>query len=176
MFTKFIKAAIVTTLVAFILPVAGVNAQPPDGCDEGEGAVSQEKQGKMERKHKEMFEDLGLSEEQKKLLEENKTKNHEKMKAVHSSMKEKRKLLHEELKKDELDMAAITGINNEMKALEAQMSDDRLAGILEVRKILTKEQFKKFSAKMDQMRKSHKGKGGPGGGAERSGSKETERE
>ena len=48
-----------------------------------------------------------------------------------------------------LNIGKITQINNELKILSAQMLDRKLEGILEVRKILTPEQFKKFMTKTE---------------------------
>ena len=103
---------------------------------------------KWEARRNELYKDLNLSQEQKKMLEENKNKHKEEMKALFNAMKEMRTSMRQELQKEKLDMAKIGEINNEMKRLEAQMSDQRLAGILEVRKILSPEQFKKFMEKM----------------------------
>ena len=104
--------------------------------------------GKMEAGRRELYKDLNLSQEQKKLLWENRKSRREEMKSLFGQMKEKREAIRAELQKDELNIGKITQINNELKILGAQMLDRRLEGILEVRKILTPEQFKKFMAKI----------------------------
>ena len=109
---------------------------------------------KMEARHEELYKDLNLTEAQKKALEENKQARREEMKSLFSQMKEKREAIRTELQKNELNIGKITQINNELKILSAQMLDRRLEGILEVRKILTPEQFKKFMAKMGGRGKS----------------------
>ena len=106
--------------------------------------------GNMEARRQELYKDLNLSQEQKKLLEENKKGRREEMKSLFSQMKEKREAIRSELQKNELNIGKITQINNELKILSAQMLDRKLEGILEVRKILTPEQFRKFMAKMGQ--------------------------
>lgn len=93
--------------------------------------------------------DLNLTDTQKKALEENKKARREAMKTLFNDMKEKRAAMREELQRDELNIGKITQINNELKILSAQMLDHRLEGILEVRKILTPEQFRKFMAKTE---------------------------
>jgi Spy/CpxP family protein refolding chaperone len=97
-----------------------------------------------------LYKDLGLTKEQKQSLEENKNKNKEQMKALFQNMREKTALVRQELQKEQLDMVKITQLNNELKQLQAQMLDYKLQSILEVRKILTPEQFRKFSAKMEK--------------------------
>ncbi len=105
---------------------------------------------KVEAKRQELYKDLNLTDQQKRALEENKNKRREQTKALFNEMKEKRQLLSQELQKDELNMEKINQANNELKNLQAQMLDNRLASILEVRKILTPEQFKKFIGKMEE--------------------------
>lgn len=119
-------------------------------------------QGKMmgdkkEAKKQELYKELSLTDEQKKLLEENKEKNRAQVKALFQQMKDKRTLLSQELQKPTLDMEKIQQINNDMKTLDSQMSDLRLEGILEVRKILTPEQFGKFISKMEEHKQKKQG-------------------
>ena len=105
---------------------------------------------RMDAKRLQLYKDLGLSDEQRKLLEENKNKHREQTKALFVQLRQKTILLHQELEKSELNIQAIYQTNNELKQLEAQMLDNRLERILEVRKILTPEQFKKFTDKMNE--------------------------
>ena len=58
-------------------------------------------------------------------------------------------------------MALIQQIHSEIKALIAQREDDRLAGVLQMRQILTPEQFAQFHAKMKDKGR-HRGKPGDG--------------
>jgi Spy/CpxP family protein refolding chaperone len=97
-----------------------------------------------------IYKDLNLTAEQKKLLDENKNQNRQEMKALFQSIKDKRALLQQELQKDQLDMGKINQIQGEMKEFQGKMLDRRLTGILEVRKILTPEQFKKFLSHTDE--------------------------
>ncbi len=101
-------------------------------------------------KRQQLYKDLGLSAEQQKLLEVNKAQQKEKTKALFNDLTQKRGLMRQELQNRELNMAAINKANNQIKQLQAQMLDYRLEGILEVRKILTPQQFNKFIEKMDQ--------------------------
>jgi len=105
---------------------------------------------KMDAKRQEIYNDLGLTDEQRKLLEENENKHREQTKALFTQLRQKMNSLRQELEKSELNMQAIYQTNNELKQLQAQMLDNRLERILEVRKILTPEQFKKFEDKMNE--------------------------
>lgn len=100
-------------------------------------------QGNKEIRQK-LWDQLSLTPVQKKQLEENRAKNRETMKATFENMKSCRESLNAELMKPELDMNKINSIQSQMKALQNQMADSRLSSMLEVRKVLTREQFEKF--------------------------------
>ncbi|MBF0504317.1 MAG: Spy/CpxP family protein refolding chaperone [Candidatus Omnitrophica bacterium] len=85
-----------------------------------------------------------LTDAQKKQLKENFKKQKEAMKAVFEQMKTNKEALNQELAKPDSDMNKISQIQTQIKTLQAQMVDDRLNSILEVKKILTSEQFAKF--------------------------------
>lgn len=130
-------------IIAFII-IAAVISSPPIVS-----AASYDKSS-VETRRQELYKDLNLSEAQKKSLDENRKNRREEMRSIFSQMKEKREAVRNELQKDELNIGKITQINNELKILSAQMLDRKLDGILEVRKILTPGQFRKFMAKMDE--------------------------
>ncbi len=113
---------------------------------------------KIDAKQQEIYSNLGLTDEQKKLLEENKNKQIEQIKALFTQMRQKTALLRQELEKSELNMQAIYQTNNELKQLQAKMLDNRLERVLKVRKILTPEQFKKFEDKMNERMEHFKNK------------------
>lgn len=115
----------------------------------------QEKNKKMDEKHQKLWDQLNLTPEQKKQLEENKTKNRETMKAKFEQMRSYRESLKEELMRPELDVNKINGIQSQIKALQAEMVDNHLKSVLDVRKILTHEQFEKFIEIMGKHGKWH---------------------
>ncbi len=121
-------------------------AQPGDHKDDPKGSE------KMEAKHEGFFKELNFNEDQKKALKANKEKHRQDTKAVFEDMHAKMKLMREELQKDHLDMGKVNQIQADLKATQAKMMDQRLEHILEVRKILTPEQFKQFSQKMEEHR------------------------
>jgi len=120
-------------------------------ANEEQGFHKEEHRKEWQAKKAQMFEKLGLSEEQKQALKAHKESHHSQMKALGKQIKEKHKAFRQALENPNVDDSAITAANNEIKALKNSMADHRLNGILEVRKILTPEQFQKFN-------KEHKGK------------------
>jgi Spy/CpxP family protein refolding chaperone len=121
-----------------------------------EGAWEPPKEDRMEAMEK----DLGLSPEQKEKLKAHRQSHRQAAKALFEQLKAKRDALRQELEKPSVDDSRVQAIHGELKALHDKMADHRLAGILEVRKILTPEQFKKFSEKVhDRREKRGEGRG-----------------
>lgn len=113
---------------------------------------------KIEKNIQEIYDQLNLSPEQKKNLKDNKIVSRQKSKALFEKMRGLRETLNQELMKPNLDMATITETQNNIKALQAQMADERLESILTDRKILSAEQFANFIGQMEKVRKEHRGK------------------
>ncbi|OGX06283.1 MAG: hypothetical protein A2Z88_00545 [Omnitrophica WOR_2 bacterium GWA2_47_8] len=107
-----------------------------------------EHKGKMKEKwaekKAEMYKELGLTPEQQAQLDAHKEKHRGQMKGLHEQIKAKREEVRAELQKPEVDTNKVQQVHNELKALKAQQEDHQLEGVLEVRKILTAEQFQKF--------------------------------
>lgn len=99
---------------------------------------------KMKARMVEVFKQLDLSPEQEKQLEAHRNKHREQAEEFRKSIKAKREEIRNELQKQELNMEKINKIHSELKSLRSKKADHRLDGILEVRKILTTEQFVKF--------------------------------
>ncbi|MEI7999073.1 MAG: Spy/CpxP family protein refolding chaperone, partial [Candidatus Omnitrophota bacterium] len=118
----------------------------------------------MQKRIQKIFAQLNLSDTQKTQIEANKQKQKEQMKFIFEQMKTKKEEMRQELMKPNLDINRINGIQSQLKVVHSQMMDQRLNSILEVRKILTPEQFNKFISIMEE----HKSKGhGPDeGGSE----------
>ncbi len=92
----------------------------------------------------EVFKQLDLSPEQEKQLNAHRKGHREEGKEIHESIKTKREAMKKELQKQDLDMEEINKIHSELKSMYSRKADHRLEGILEVREILTNEQFIKF--------------------------------
>ena len=138
--TTFKNLICSASIIGLILSASTVLAQPY-GRDKRDPEVMKERrEAHMQR----IQEQLNLNEEQQELLEAHKAKHREAMKVFHEAIKTKRGELKTELEKQELDMDQIRKLHSEMKELDAKMADHRLEGILEVREILTPEQFTEF--------------------------------
>ena len=138
----------------FVLPAAYAN-EAAYSSDEHSG-YAHRKHERMGKKGEEIYNQLNLTQDQKKQLEANKQKHRENMEAVFEKMKSYKEDFNHELMKSTLDMNKINEIHSQFKTVQSQMSDDRLNSILEVRKILTPEQFSKFLSLMDQHKHEHK--------------------
>ena len=103
----------------------------------------------------EIYNQLNLTDAQKKQLEANKRQHRAKSQSVRQEMKIYREALQQELMRPQLDLSKINAIHNQIKSLQSQMEDDRLSSILAVRAILTPEQFLKFVNLMHQHKQEH---------------------
>ncbi|MCA9408098.1 MAG: periplasmic heavy metal sensor [Candidatus Omnitrophica bacterium] len=139
--------AAVTLLISW---ASLANAQPWEK-DSSEGKAFRER---MEKRIAEVHKELGLNSDQEKKLEARRKEHREKMKVLYENIKVKKKDLGEELQKAEMDENRVRTIHEELKELKAEKEDYRLEGILEVREILTPEQFSKFM----QIKEEHKAK------------------
>lgn len=113
---------------------------------------------KIEAKIQEIFHQLNLTDEQKKQLDANKKKFHEKLENIHRRIKDVKRQFKDEIMKPQLDMPKINQLHARVKALLNEMEDEKLSSILEVRAILTPEQFSKFINFMHQHRPEHEDK------------------
>ena len=140
--TFLLMAALISGL--FVLPLAYAEDNGP--------AVSGNKTfcHKTGGKARDIYSQLNLTDQQKKQLDENRNKYREQNKALFNQIKEKRALVRQELQKDKLDMDKINQANSELKKIEGQLSDSMLQNMLETRKILTPEQFKKLMVEKEE--------------------------
>ena len=105
---------------------------------------SDEMREKMKARMLEVFKQLDLSPEQEEQLKAHRKNHRGQEKEFRENMKAKKEAIRNELQNEELNMEEIYRIHNELKDLLSNKADHRLEGILEVRKILTAEQFRKF--------------------------------
>ena len=102
-----------------------------------------------------IFKQLNLTDDQKQKLEVNKQQVRSQMERIRKAIKEARQQLQSQLMSPTMDMAKVQEAHGQIKALQAQMEDDRLNSILAVRGILTPDQFLKFTALMRQHEANH---------------------
>ncbi|MBI4668813.1 MAG: periplasmic heavy metal sensor [Elusimicrobia bacterium] len=115
---------------------------------------SKDREEKMERKHEQIFKELGLTPEQKKQLTEHRKIHREQARQLQKTLKEKRKILKQELEKSDFNEARVKEAHAQMKEIQNKLTDHRLEGILKVRQIMTAEQFKKFQELTRNKRKA----------------------
>jgi Spy/CpxP family protein refolding chaperone len=89
---------------------------------------------------------LNLSDDQTKQLKDSYKKQKEAMKSLFEQIKTNREALNAEITKATPDMNQVNTIETQLKALQSQMVDGHLNSILEIKKILTPEQFAGYMA------------------------------
>lgn len=147
-----IRGVLTVAVMGLVLTASSAIAQPME-----EGPMKDKDEARGKKHFAEMFEKLKLTKEQRDQLD----KNREAHKAVFEDLKEKISAKHQQLRtlldSPVLDIARVKATHQELKDLLNQKEDQHLAAILEVREILTPEQFVEFQ-KMAPDRK-----GGPFG-------------
>ena len=102
-----------------------------------------------------IFNQLNLTDAQKKQLEANRQQHRARMEGIRQEMKTDRQALQDELMKPQLDMPRIKALDEQIKGLQGQMEEIRLNSILTVRGILTPDQFAKFVNMMHKHKQEH---------------------
>jgi len=140
-------ALTVITLVG-ILGFSGLAyAQTSVKLTEEEVKMIEQHREKKEDMKARMQEELGLTEEQIQKLEDHRNGHRDQIKEYRETMKNLREEFKTETEKDVIDAARIQSVHAQMKVLDNKMADHRLEGILQLREILTPEQFKQFHKK-----------------------------
>lgn len=131
-------------IVGVMLLTSNVYSQPQGDRFNRSDEMRNEMREKMKAKMLEVFKQLDLSPEQEEQLKAHRKDHRGQGKEFRENMKVKKEAIRNELQKEELNMENVYKIHDELKDLLIQKADHRLEGILEVRKILTAEQFRKF--------------------------------
>ena len=135
------------------------------GGDDKEGKQCEYNKEEMRAKHDAMFEQLGLSEDQKVQLKEIRKGKREKGGNLHKTLREKKQALREAFDADTLDEGKISALSQEVKDLQSKMVDKRVDGVKAIRSVLTVDQYRQFKEiKKDshgkrKQRKERKGSG-----------------
>jgi Spy/CpxP family protein refolding chaperone len=106
----------------------------------------------------EINQQLNLSPAQDRQLQEQRNKHEKERDELNEHIMVNKEELKKELQKPELQMEKINHLHSELKVLLGQREDQRLKHILEVRKILTPEQLKKFLELIERYHHDSKGK------------------
>jgi len=105
-------------------------------------------QKNWEKEKGNFMKELGITPEQEAQLKKQRQDNKEMAKALMGQVRAKKQELRQELDKYVSDQGKIDLLAFELKSSEAQLVDLRIAKIMAIKSILTKEQFEKFKDKM----------------------------
>lgn len=122
--------------------------------EEGQGQFKEKMKQKWEEKMDKIHQELGLTPEQKAKLKAHREGYRSQKKATFEQIKNKKEQITQELQRVNVDEQKIRQLHAELKALKSTAEDARLEGILEVRKILTADQFVKFHELKEKHKKS----------------------
>lgn len=160
-----IKRFLVYLSVALMFLAASTAYAMPgfDGSQRGEKGPGFEgdeaKNGKGPEKHfQDMTEQLDLSKEQKEQLKTHYDQQKVRMKETGEALKTSRKALRDEMQNYNSDESTIKNTTAELKALQAQMLDQKVDGFLAMREILTPEQFQKMNDLREERRNQNREK------------------
>lgn len=129
---------------------SGAAYLPSDG-EAPPGTAAERKAGGPFR---EMAKELNLSVEQIRRIEDNRRQHMEQGRRLMVDMMKNRDDLRRELAGIEPDMENVMRIQQRIKSLLSEKEDSRLQGIMDLKKILTPEQFTAFNRKIEeQMRR-----------------------
>lgn len=96
--------------------------------------------------------ELGLTDDQLTKFRQHRVESKTEAVKLRMLLKDHQSDLREELGRYDSDTAKINKITSEIKKLQAQLIDHRVASVLELKKILTPEQFEKFQERIDERR------------------------
>lgn len=102
--------------------------------------------------------ELGLTDTQQAEIAQLRTDSRKKMIETRMLLKDNRLNLKDVLEKYDSDRSEIDRITSEIKLLTAQLLDERVASILRLKEILTREQFEIFQEKVDAAREKKMGR------------------
>lgn len=154
---KSMMDRIIGILVAVLLVSGGPSAYAT-GAVFGQEDAGRHKKGEH---FQASIEKLGITEEQKEKLLEQRQAHWERMKELREEMNAQRKGLRDELEKEDYSKGNIDATVARMKDLQGQMITQRVDHFLQMKDVLTPEQFKKMTdMKARKGRRRHHGKGG----------------
>jgi len=143
------KAVALLGIAVLLFSAIPAHGQPHGECPAGKGV------GK-EAGFSNLIEKLNLSPEQQAQLKENRQKYHELSKGLREELREEHTALRQELNKPESDEKAVNKLTAYISEIQAKMVKLRTRKILEIKKILTPEQFQKFNELAEERHKSFK--------------------
>lgn len=104
----------------------------------------------MKKNFEKMAKELNLSENQKAQIEEHRKANMKEMRDIRKQTTEKNRALKTELDKLNSDKAVINRLMTELKDLHGKQLQSMVDRVMEMKEILTPEQYKKMTESMDK--------------------------
>ncbi len=104
----------------------------------------------VKEKHEALWGELNLTAEQKEAIKAQRSEQRQKMKQKWEELKEKNLALKEELLKPEIDKTKLNQIVEEIKKIQGELLDYRVQKGLEMRQILTLEQYRLLEEKIKE--------------------------
>ena len=136
------------------LPAEPDGMEPPqmgmDGDMQRPPKMSKQDQKKMKKSFEEIAKELNLTDEQKQQIETMAKTDKEKRKEIRNQIREKFKAVDAELLKENYDINVVNGLTDDIKSLQGEMSKMNIDGKIQMRNILTYDQFKQI----EQMRQN----------------------
>jgi|GEM_PF-1876644 len=163
---KHLKRVLPIALLAAALGSSTVLAQPAEGPDASaavgeEGKYAQRIRAAVKEAINEAIaEELGLTEEQKAQLAEMRKADQATGQELRNSLKTAQKNLKETLSQYDADPATVQSLAAQVKTIQGQMVDHRVASVTKMKEILTPEQFAKIQEKAKERREAFKNKMG----------------
>lgn len=103
----------------------------------------------MEQRRQQFTKELGLTDKQQQQMQALREETRGKMKELQEAVRENRNALHEELQKTDLDTGEINKITSNLKGLQGEKIDYMVDNVIQMKKILTPEQYEKLSQLKD---------------------------
>ena len=138
----------ILSLVLTLFISSFVYAVPPQGEQDMPQPPKQQQQ-KMKQNFEKLIKELNITEDQQEKIKQNMQADVAKKKQLREQIKEKANAIDEELLKENFDIEEINDLCEEIQKLNAEITKINIEGKIQVRNILTLEQF----TKMDQNRK-----------------------
>jgi Spy/CpxP family protein refolding chaperone len=147
------KRLIVLGIAACMFLSGTAYSMPEGGGLQEQGVKEMQEKGQRykawKQRHEDFIKELGLTQEQQDKLDALRKAHREENKDLREALKEKRQALKKELAKPVSDNNAISAIATEMKDIQAQLIDNRINNILQVKEVMTPEQYQKFQQKCE---------------------------
>ncbi len=112
----------------------------------------------MKEKMEKLDKELNLTDEQKTKMEALRQSDKEKRKELITQLIEKKQALDDELLKADYDKTTVSELTNEIRRISADIAQVQIDGKIQIRNILTLEQFQKIQQQKTKMREKIKSK------------------